>query len=90
MRIEVRLPRIEPEVYSEAEECPKCGGQHFKPHGVQGERKTIRDLGHEEVKSFRRKCLRCGYRMRVYPRGVSECSGSTKGCRNPLRALRLR
>jgi len=78
MGIEVRLPRIEPEVYREAKECPKCGGQHFKPHGVQGERKTIRDLEHEEVKSLRRKCLRCGHKMRVYPRGVSGAQQSDR------------
>jgi transposase-like protein len=78
MRIEVRLPRIKSEVYSDPKECPKCGGQHFKPHGVQGEQKTIRDLGHEEVKSFRWKCLRCGYRMRVYPRGVSRAQQSDR------------
>ena len=78
MRIEVRLPRIEPEVYSEPKECPKCGGQHFKPHGVQGERKAIRDLRHEEVKSFRQKCLWCGYRMRMYPRGISSAQQSDR------------
>jgi hypothetical protein len=50
MRIEVRLPKLEPGVYGEVKECPQCGGQHFKPHGVRGERKAIRDLRHEEVK----------------------------------------
>jgi predicted nucleic-acid-binding Zn-ribbon protein len=69
MRIQVRLPQIEPDVYDEPQKCPKCDGQHFKPHGVKGEAKTIRDLAHKEVKSFRQKCVRCGYRMRVYPRG---------------------
>jgi len=78
MRIEVRLPRVEPEVYNEPKECPKCGGQHFKPHGVQGEQKRIRDLGYKQVKSFRQRCLRCGYRMRVYPRGVSGAQQSDR------------
>ncbi len=78
MRIEVRLPQIEPDVYDEPEECPKCGGQHFKPYGVKREVKTIRDLAHEEVKSFRQKCVRCGYRMRVYPRGVSHAQQSDR------------
>jgi hypothetical protein len=45
MRIEVRLPKVEPEVYAESKECPKCGGRQFKSHGVQGEQKRIRDLG---------------------------------------------
>jgi transposase-like protein len=78
MRIQVRLPRIEPEVYDEPKECPKCGGQHFKPHGVRGERKTVRDLRYERVKSFRQKCLRCGYKMGVYPRGVSHAQQSDR------------
>jgi ribosomal protein S27AE len=78
MRIEVRLPKLEPGVYGEVKECPQCGGQHFKPHGVRGERKAIRDLRHEGVKSFRQKCLRCGHRMRVYPRGVSRAQQSDR------------
>lgn len=78
MRIEVRLPKIEPEVYVESKECPKCGGRHFKFHGVQGEQKVIRDLGYEKVKSFRQKCLRCGRRIRVYPRGVSHAQQSNR------------
>lgn len=76
MRIEVRLPQIEPDVYDGPKECPKCGGQHFKPHGVKGEQKAIRDLMHKEVKSFRQRCLRCGHKMRVYPRGVSNAQQS--------------
>jgi len=78
MRIEVRLPRIEPKVYDELEECPHCGGELFKPHGVTGEKKAIRDLGHEEVKSFRQRCLRCNHTMRVYPRGVSRAQQSDR------------
>jgi transposase-like protein len=78
MRIEVRLPRVEPDVYDELTECPKCGGRHFKPHGVQGERKAIRDLKWERVKSFRERCLRCGSKTRVYPRGVSKAQQSDR------------
>ena len=78
MRIEVRLPKVEPDVYAKLKECPKCGGRHFKPHGVPGERKAIRDLGYEAVKSYRQRCLRCGYKMRVYPRGVSGAQQSDR------------
>ena len=78
MRIEVRLPKVEPDVYAKLKECPKCGGRHFKPHGVPGERKAIRDLGYEVVKSYRHRCLRCGYKMRVYPRGVSGAQQSDR------------
>lgn len=71
MRIEVRLPRVEPDVYNETKECPRCGEQRFRRHGVQEGEKRIRDLGYEKVKCYRQKCLSWGYKMRVYPRGVS-------------------
>jgi transposase-like protein len=73
MRISVRLPEVKPNVYEEPERCPnaECEGEHFKPHGVKGESKAIRDLGYEAVESFRWKCLRCGQTFRVYPQGVS-------------------
>jgi len=73
MRISVRLPQVKPSVYEEPERCPyaECEGEYFKPHGVKGEPKAIRDLAYEAIKSFRRKCLRCGQTFRVYPRGVS-------------------
>lgn len=92
MRIEVRLPKVEPEVYIKPKECPKCGGRYFKPYGVQGEQKIIRDLGYEKVKSYRQKCLRCGYRMRVYPQGVSgaQQSDRLKGITVLLYVLGLR
>lgn len=78
MRIKVRLPRVEPEKHTKPKECPKCGGRHFKPHGVQGEQKIIRDLGYEKVKSFRQRCLRCGYKVRAYPRGISSAQQSDR------------
>jgi hypothetical protein len=72
MRIRVRLPKVEPGQYSLPNECPYegCDGQFFKPHGVKGEEKAIRDLRYEEVKSYRYRCLRCERTFRVYPQGV--------------------
>ncbi len=72
MRIKVRLPKVEPDQYTWPTECPQedCHGHHFKPHGVKGERKAIRDLRLGEVVAYRRKCLSCGQSFRVYPRGV--------------------
>jgi transposase-like protein len=78
MRMEVRLPLVEPEVYEELVVCPKCGGRRFKAHGVQGEEKAIRDPKWEEVKSFRQRCVRCGRKTRVYPRGVSRAQQSDR------------
>ncbi len=45
MRLKVILPPVEPDVYARPEECPHgCGGQYYKPRGVPGERKPLRDL----------------------------------------------
>lgn len=73
MRIQVQLPKIEPEVYTEPEECPYqgCDGRYFKPHGVAGEPKAVRDFIYDEVHSYRRKCMKCKHTFRVYPAGVS-------------------
>jgi len=80
MRIRVRLPKVEPSVYSYPEECPHkgCDGHLFKPHGLQGEQKAIRDPNYEHVQSFRHKCLRCGRTFRVYPQGVSQAEQSDR------------
>lgn len=78
MRIGVRLPVVEPEEYDELKECPKCGGRHFKCHGVQGEEKALRDFSWAGVKSVRQRCLRCGCKTRVYPRGVSRAQQSDR------------
>lgn len=84
MRIEVRLPRVEPEVYDIPEQCPneKCNGKHYKPHGLKSEKKAIRDLRHTGVESYRWRCLKCGRKFRVYPRGVSRAQQS-----KPLKAI---
>jgi len=73
MRISVRLPQVNPTKYHETEQCPYgCGGQQFKRHGIKGEHKVLRDLDHNEVCSYRLKCLRCQRTFRVYPQGVSK------------------
>ena len=73
MRIQVRLPVVEPNVYEEPKTCPYgCGGTHYRPHGVRGEKKPLRDFGYPEVLTYRQECVRCGRTFRVYPRGVSK------------------
>ena len=80
MRIQVRLPKVVPDRYAEPKECPKegCDGRHFKPHSLKGKRKAIRDLSHQEVESFRWRCLKCKRTFRVYPRGVSSAQQSDR------------
>ena len=59
MRIEVRLPKIEPETYDVPKQCPyeKCDGKHHKPYGLKREEKAIRDLRHRGVYSYRTAIL---------------------------------
>jgi hypothetical protein len=72
MRIRVNLPKVEADVYEAPATCPYgCGCTHFKPHGVQAERKPLRDPQYEEVQCYRWTCVRCERSFRVYPRGVS-------------------
>lgn len=80
MRISVRLPRVEPAEYDQPEECPAegCEGRHFKPYGVKGERKALRDMKYQEVRSYRWRCLTCQQTFRVYPRGVSGADQSDR------------
>lgn len=73
MRLKVRLPIVDPDAYEMPETCPYgCGGEHFRPHGLQGERKPLRDFKYDEVVSYRHQCVRCGRTFRLYPKGVSQ------------------
>ena len=74
MRIQVRLPKIQPDEFELPTHCPYegCSGDAFKPHGRKGEAKAVRDTDHEEVKARRYKCVACGRTFRVYPAGVSQ------------------
>ena len=80
MRIQVRLPTVEPEVYRDPTVCPYegCGGRFFKRHGLRGEEKAIRDLNDDRVKSFRCRCMRCNRTFRVYPQGISRAQQSDR------------
>lgn len=79
MRIRVRLPKIESEVYTLPKTCPHgCGGAYFKPHGVQGEAKAVRDPQCTAVVSYRYECTRCHKTFRVYPQGVSAAQQSDR------------
>ena len=80
MRIRVRLPKVAPDVFGYPEECPYkgCDGRFFKPHGVKGEEKAIRDLRYEQVTSYRYRCVRCNRTFRMYPKGVSSAQQSDR------------
>lgn len=73
MRLQVRVPKVEPDIYEMPETCPyECGSVHFRPHGIKGERKPLRDFRYDEVVSYRYQCVRCERTFRVYPKGVSK------------------
>lgn len=80
MRIQVRLPKIQPDEFELSEQCPYagCSGDTFKPHGRQGEAKAVRDTDHDAVTSHRYKCTTCGRTFRVYPTGVSQAQQSDR------------
>lgn len=77
MRIRVELPQVQPDEHNAPEKCIYCGGQYFKPHGQKGEAKRVRDLDHDEVRSYRHKCMRCRRSFRAYPPGVSKSAQQT-------------
>lgn len=73
MRLRVRLPKVAPDEYALPETCPYgCGGDRYRPHGVKGQVKPLRDIGYDAVVSYRYACETCGRTFRVYPVGVSK------------------
>jgi transposase-like protein len=73
MRLKVRFPKVDPNRYESPDTCPYgCGGQAYRRHGMKGERKALRDVGYDEVVSYRYTCEQCGRTFRVYPQGVSK------------------
>ena len=46
MRLELRLPTVEPDEISEPSVCgyPKCGGRHFRLHQLSASRCAIRGM----------------------------------------------
>ena len=70
MRLNLILPVVEPDKFSEPEKCPNenCRSKHFKVR--QTVKKAIRDSKHEEVRALRYECLKCHRTFRVYPQGV--------------------
>jgi transposase-like protein len=80
IRIQVRLPKIQPNEFALPEQCPydDCPGHTFKPYGIRGETKAVRDTDHGEVKAHRYRCIVCCRTFRVYPTGVSQAQQSDR------------
>ena len=71
MRLQMILPKVEPEKIVPPVVCPykDCQGTHFRLH--QDVAKPVRDTVYEQVTAHRYECLRCRRTFRVYPAGVT-------------------
>jgi transposase-like protein len=71
MRLNLILPKVEPNEFETPKKCPQkgCRGMRFIPR--QEVSKKIVDAQHPEVKAWRYECRKCGHVFRVYPKGVS-------------------
>lgn len=71
MRLNLILPKVEPNVFESPKKCPRkgCPGMRFLPR--QKVSKKIVDAQYPEVIAWRYECRKCGYVFRVYPKGVS-------------------
>jgi hypothetical protein len=72
MRLQLILPRVEPEEIKPPSECAYegCDGTRFQ--FWQAVEKPVRDTKHSRVVAHRYQCLRCFRTHRVYPKGVSQ------------------
>jgi len=73
MRLQLILPRVDPQRVVRPMSCPHCGGTYLRLHQVVS--KPLRDTVYPQVKAYRYQCLRCQRTWRIYPQGVSgSCS----------------
>jgi transposase-like protein len=78
MRLQLILPRVEPNLFQVPSICPckGCGGKHFEHH--QEVIKPLKDTKLDAVIAHRYRCLRCGGTFRVYPQGVTRAQTSQR------------
>ena len=78
MRLELRLPKVEPDEIRTPSVCcyRKCGGRRFRLHPVVA--KPVRDTVYEVVLARRYQCRRCRRTFRVYPTGVNHAPTSQR------------
>jgi len=78
MRLQMLLPKVEPDSFIPPMECPYdgCPGTHFRAHPEVA--KVVRDTRYEHVTAWRYECLRCHRTFRVYPVGVTRAHVSLR------------
>jgi transposase-like protein len=71
MRLNLILPKVEPNEFEYPKKCPQkgCSGMRFIPR--QEVIKKIVDARYPEVTAWRSECVKCGHVFRIYPKGVS-------------------
>lgn len=81
MRLHLILPVVEPNHYSQPQQCanPTCPGKYFRVRQEVG--KALRDTLYPRVIAKRYECLRCHTTFRIYPQGVggAQVSQRVKG-----------
>jgi len=78
MRLQIVLPKVNPEAIVVPSTCPYagCGGRKF--HLRQAVAKPLRDTVYHEVQAQRYQCLRCKRTFRVYPEGTTNAQTSQR------------
>jgi hypothetical protein len=72
MRLQLILPKGEPNEIDEPTACvyADCGRKKVQMH--QPITKVLRDTTHKQIEVHRYLCVECGRTFRVYPKGVSK------------------
>ena len=78
MRLQLILPRVEPNEMNLSPVCPyeDCQGRHFRHH--QEVDKPVKDTRYDSVSAQRYECLRCKRTFRLYPLGVTRAQTSQR------------
>jgi transposase-like protein len=71
MRLNLILPKVEPNEFEIPKKCPQKGCQSMRFIPRQEVSKKIVDAQHPEVTAWRYECCKCGHVFRVYPKGVN-------------------
>jgi transposase-like protein len=71
MRLNLILPKVEPNEFEIPKKCPQKGCQSMRFIPRQEVSKKIADAQHPEVTAWRYECCKCGHVFRVYPKGVN-------------------
>jgi hypothetical protein len=81
MRLQLLLPKGDPQEISSPAECKYAGCESREVQFHQPVEKALRDTMYNHVEVHRYRCLTCGRTFRVYPKGVSQGQISDRNTR---------